>query len=113
MAALMKNQKLSVALAVASIAAGTATFCSVKAQQNTTAAKPATPVLAKNALQNVQVVDLTEPNTIWPRLHLIYDFERNTATLVSINLHNLNDNKPVMTVLEIRSLDKVSPRPKE
>ena len=69
----------------------------------------------KTANRGVQVIDVTPTNTVWPRTHVVYDFDRSTITYLTINpLDYGNGNaKSRIVVHEIISLTTVAQSKKE
>jgi hypothetical protein len=78
--------------------------------RGTTAQSP-TPKAIPNAEQRhapsrgVQLMDVTPTNQTWPRSHLLYDFDKNTVTLIDIVDEGV-------FVRSISRLDKITPERK-
>lgn len=67
-------------------------------------AAPPAPRALPAAARGAQIVDLTPTGQVWPREHVLYDFDRNIATRVLLTEEGVE-------VRSITRLDKVSVRP--
>lgn len=78
--------------------------------RGTTAQSPTPKTTAKTDLghtfsRGVQLMDITPTTQSWPRSHLVYDFDKNTITLIDIVDEGV-------FVRSITRLDKVTPERK-
>jgi hypothetical protein len=72
------------------------------------AAKTGGGTLAGRGASAGQVMDVTPVGQIAPRVYLVFDFERQTMTLVNVDLE-ADDASKYVSVMAIRSLTQVSP----
>jgi hypothetical protein len=80
-----KTLKLSVGLLVAAVAVS-AFVVNAQAPNGSTSSLTST----KTQTKNVQVVDVTPKNQVWPRIHVIYDFDAQEVRTVAIDGNQLH-----------------------